>query len=247
MIPLRTLLVDDEPPARNRLRRLLAAEERIHIIGEARDGLEALELIEELAPDLLFLDIQMPELDGFQVLENLDAAIAPRVIFVTAYDEFAVRAFEVRAVDYLMKPVAADRLNSAVDNLIDSRTTTDARAIARQIAEERAPLDRFIVRGASRLSLVRAGEVRWIEASGNYARLHTEGGTHLVRTSLNTLEGRLDPSSFVRIHRSTIVHLDAIVELRPIGHSDFVVLLRDGTELRLSRRYRDRLPAGLDG
>jgi len=243
--PLRTLLIDDEPPARKRLRRLLARETRIEIIGEAGDGLEAVRLIEHLAPDLILLDIQMPELDGFQVLEALETKSMPSVIFVTAYDEFAVRAFEVRALDYLVKPVAAERLESAIDTVVEAGSV-DAGALGREIARERGALDRFLVRGPNRLSLLRASDVLWIEAAGNYARLHAAVDTHLVRSTLTSLEERLDPETFVRIHRSTIVNLDAVVELRPLGHADSLVVMRDGAELRLSRRYRDRLPATLD-
>jgi len=251
---VRALIVDDEPPARDRLRDLLADDDRIEVVAEAGDGVEAVRLVEELDPDLVFLDIQMPELDGFQVLEELDPELRPRIVFVTAYDEFAVKAFEVNAVDYLLKPVDRERFRAAVDRALvppvdrgpsiggNRAGGEDVREVLRSLRERR-PLERFLVRERSRLFLVPVEEVDWIGAAGNYVELHAGGEVHLVRGTMKELERRLDATEFARIHRSTIVRLDRIEEMHPWSHGDHLVVLTDGTELRMSRRYRH----GLEG
>lgn len=243
-VRLRTVIVDDEPHARAKLRRFLEADGRTELAGEAGDGIQALEVLEQTRPDLLFLDIQMPELDGFGVLAELDPSVNPRVVFVTAHDQHALRAFEVRALDYLLKPVDQERFSEAVDRAMEAHRTgisPDSRSVLTELPTERRLLTRFLVRSRSRMVLVPAARVDWIGAAGNYVELHCSRETHLVRGTLQELEGRLDPERFVRVHRSTIVNLERVKEIHPWSHGDLLLLLDDGTELRLSRRYRDRL------
>ncbi len=238
----RVVLADDEPLARERVRELLAERDDVEIAGEARDGEEALRLIHTTAPDLLLLDVQMPGLDGFEVLAELDAARTPAVVFITAFDEYAVRAFEVRALDYLVKPFHRVRFHAAIDRAISRAPQTDAiKTILDELQSRRAHLTRFVVRSAEEIYFVRASEVAWIESSGNYVRLHAQTGEHVVRTSLRELEERLDPSVFVRVHRSAVVNLDFIKKLEPYFHGEFVITLKDGWQLTSSRSYSARL------
>ena len=243
---LTAVIADDEPPARRKLRALLAAWPDVEIVGEAGDGLEAVSLLESRRPALAFLDIRMPELDGFDVLGALEPADWPEVVFVTAYDEFAVRAFEIGALDYVLKPVTADRLAVAVDRALGRlRAGETGRADLRSAVAAAAsaePLTRFVVRSLDRLRVVEADTVDWIEAAGNYIRLHTDSGAHLVRGTLQAVEGRLDPARFARIHRSAIVALDRVAHFVPAGHGDYTAVLRSGGRLTLSRRFRGRLP-----
>lgn len=246
------LIVDDEPPARAKLRRFLAAEAGVEVVGEAESGTEAVAAIERLRPALVFLDVQMPGLDGFGVLaalgEALDSEPLPHVVFVTAFDEYALRAFEVNAVDYLLKPFDSARFRTALERAkerLQRRGGGDVERIAALLAQVRPRpeyLERILVRGRDRAVFLELSEVRWFEAEQNYVRLHTAGGSHLVRGTLAALEERLDPRHFLRIHRSRIVNTAHVRELRPWSHGDYQVVLRDGTELTLSRRYRDRLP-----
>ncbi|HEX2079342.1 MAG TPA: LytTR family DNA-binding domain-containing protein [Longimicrobium sp.] len=253
MEPVRVLIADDEPPARARLRRLLAADPRVELAGEAASGTEAVELIERLRPELVFLDIQMPGADGFGVLQAVDPAVLPHVVFVTAYDEYALRAFEVHAVDYLLKPFDADRFRTALARAMErvrARTPAGADAgleerIRRVLAEARpapAYLERVLVRAGTRAVFLRVDEVDWLQAEENYVRLHAGRESYLVRGTLAGLEERLDPARFIRVHRSHIVNVASIRELHPWSHGDWMIVLRDGRELMLSRRYRDRLP-----
>ena len=241
---LRAVIIDDEPHARAKLRRFLGSDPRVEVVGEAGDGVAAVQLLEDTRPDLVFLDIQMPELDGFGVLEELDPTVNPQVVFVTAHDQHAIRAFEVRALDYLLKPVDPERFEEAVDRAVEAHlagTPSEPRAVLSELAPERRTLDRFLVRTRSRMVLVPAREVDWIGSASNYVELHCGKETHLVRGTLQSLEERLDPARFLRIHRSTIVNIDRVKELHPWSHGDLMVVLHDGVELRLSRRYRDRL------
>lgn len=241
---LRVVVVDDERHARAKLRRFIDADGRMELVGEAAHGLEAIDVIEEKQPDLIFLDIQMPEVDGFGVLEGMDPSLTPQVVFVTAHDEHAVRAFEVQALDYLLKPVEQERFGEAVDRAIAAKRTgseTDPKAVLAELPPERRRLERFLVRARGRMVLVRISEVDWIGAAGNYVELHCGEKTHLVRGTLQDLESRLDPDLFVRIHRSTMVNLERVKELHPWSHGDLLLILQDGTELKLSRRYKDRL------
>lgn len=251
MEPVRVLIADDEPPARAKVRRFLAADPEIAIAGEAGSGPEAVEAIQRQRPELVFLDIQMPGLDGFGVLAALEPGTLPHVVFVTAYDEYALRAFEVHAVDYLLKPFDADRFRTALDRAkqrVRARPPADddlEQRIRRAVAEARTPpayLDRILVRTGSRAVFVRTDEIDWLEAEENYVRLHAGRESHLVRGTLAGLEERLDPAKFIRVHRSHVVNLASIRELHPWSHGDWMIVLRDGRELMLSRRYRDRIP-----
>lgn len=254
---VRTLIVDDEAPARAKMRRLLAADAGIEVLGEAAGGAEAVELIVGLRPDLVFLDVQMPRLDGFGVIDALAGEALPHIVFATAFDEYAVRAFEVHAVDYLLKPFDAARFQQALDRARSriraapsERDDDDTRRVRLAMDDARPaarPLDRLLVRtanGSGRLVTLR--EVDWFEAEENYVRLHHGAASYLVRGTLAALEARLDPALFVRVHRSHIVNLDAVRELHPWSHGDWRIELRGGRQLTLSRRYRGRLP-GLSG
>jgi two-component system LytT family response regulator len=203
--------------------------------------------IEERAPDLVFLDVQMPGLDGFEVIEAVGAERMPPVVFVTAYDEFAVKAFEVQAVDYLLKPFDQARFRKAFERAARQargRKSGNPELLARLLDSVRPaarPLERLLVRDQGRLLLLPLSQVHRLSAEGNYVRVHTAGKAHLVRETLARLEARLDPARFVRIHRSEIVALDAIQELQPFFHGDYVVVLKNGERLRLSRRYQERV------
>jgi two-component system LytT family response regulator len=225
---MRILIVDDEPLARKKIRSLLAREADTEVVGECGSGSEAAKLIRELDPDLLFLDIEMPDLDGLSMLEQLGSR-APAVIFVTAYEQYAVRAFAVKALDYLLKPIDRSRFRIALE-----RAREYLKADAR-------PLARLLVRSGESFEVVKADDIEWIEAADNYVKVHALGATHLVRETLTRLKSQLDPSRFVRIHRSTLVNVERIRSLHPLFHGDQMVLLKDGTELTLSRRYRQEL------
>jgi two-component system LytT family response regulator len=256
---LRVIIVDDEPLARERLHDLLALESDIDIIGECADGRQAISAIRELAPDLVFLDVQMPELDGFGVLEELGPETTPVVVFVTAYDQYALRAFEVHALDYLLKPFDRDRFRKAIARarqLISGDDTDAFRSRVIQLLSEihvtprtdtPQHLARMMVRTGGRVYFVRAADVDWIEAAGNYVRLHTGAESHVIRDSLSALETKLDPASFARIHRSTMVNLERVKQLEPLFHGDYTVVLHDGTRLTLSRFYRDAVETKLGG
>jgi two-component system LytT family response regulator len=244
---IRVLIVDDEPLARRRVRRLLAPESEIEIVGECGNGSDAVAAIEELAPDLVFLDVQMPELDGFDVLAAVDVERMPAIVFTTAFDEYAVRAFEVHAVDYLVKPFSRARFELALgraasrlerrDGPVDERLA----ALLETLRAERARPERLVVKAGGRVQFVPVAEIRWIEAEGNYARVHAGETSHVVRTTLAGLASKLDPKRFLRIHRSTIVNVRYVRELRPWFRGDYVVVMRDGTELTLSRTYRSHV------
>jgi two-component system LytT family response regulator len=252
--PIRVLLVDDEPLALRRLRRLLAGERDIQVVEECSEGRAAAEAIRRQTPDLVFLDIQIPELDGFQVLDSLTPEQLPVVVFVTAYDEHALRAFDAHALDYLLKPVGRDRFRESLDRarerVLERRAAgvVDARLLA--LHSERAPtsdrttsrcLTRIAVKADGRAFFVRTEDIDWIEAADNYVRLHVGSATHLVRESLRVLETKLDREAFLRVHRSAIVNIDAIRELQPWFHGDHVIILRSGARLTCSRRYDERL------
>lgn len=244
---LRVLLVDDEAPARRKLRAHLAAEQDVEVVGEAGTGPEAVEAIRRLKPDVVFLDVQMPGLGGFQVLEEVGLDEAPAVVFVTAFDEFAVDAFEVEAVDYLLKPFHADRFRKALarvrERLSRPGATRDAleRVLKAVRPDDRRPLERLLVREGERMFFVPLREVARLTAEGNYVRVVTAKGSHLVRETLAGLEARLDPARFARVHRSEIVAVEAVAEIQPLFHGDHEVVLRNGDRVRMSRRYQDRL------
>jgi two-component system, LytTR family, response regulator len=254
--PLRVLLVDDEPLVRRGLRAFLAAERGVEVVGEARDGNEAVAAVRTLAPDVLFLDVQMPELDGFGVLDALGPE-RPAVVFVTAFDAYAIRAFEVHAVDYLLKPFDEPRFRTALDRVRERVAARrggvpapdagglDARLDALLVqlrGDGRVPTDwlaRIAIRETDRVTYVPVGDVDWLEADDNYVRVHTRGGARLVRETLKSLESRLDPRHFARIHRSAIVNLERVRELRPTFNGEYVVVLATGARLTLSRGHRD--------
>lgn len=247
---MRALIVDDEPAARARLQRLLEAE-AVEIVGECVDGDEALDAIARLAPDVVFLDVEMPGRDGFGVLGALTADALPAIVFVTAFDSYALRAFEVHAVDYLLKPVSAPRLAAALAE-VRARLARDGeptashrlRALTDTLRRDgRISGERLVVRTRGRLLFLRTADIDWVEAAANYVRLHVRGETHIVRESMRGMEERLPPDAFLRIHRSTIVNLDRVKELQPWFHGEYVAILRDGTRLTVSRAYLDRLHA----
>lgn len=245
---IRALIVDDEPLARERIRTLLTGEPEIEVVGECGDGHKAVAAIRRHAPDLLFLDVQMPELDGFGVLQELGAQHLPVVVFVTAYDKYALRAFEVHALDYLLKPFDRERFHKALTRaraqIQQQKSGQVSERILALLADLKgAPkhLERLVIKSGGRVFFLRTEEIGWIEAAGNYVRLHAGGEEHLLRETMSKLEEQLDPGKFLRIHRSTIVNLERIQELQPAFHGDYVVLLRDGTRLTLSRSYRDKL------
>jgi two-component system, LytTR family, response regulator len=251
-VKIRTLIVDDEPLARQRLRRLLEADPDIAVLGECGDGQQAVAALRDLRPNLLFLDVQMPLLDGFGVLQSLAGTPLPVVIFVTAHDRYALKAFEVHALDYLLKPYDKARFASALDRAktqVRQGTTAalDARLheLLQSVQTRRPGTERLLVKSGGRISFVRLDDVDWVEAAGNYVRVHVGKEDHLLRESLSALEKKLDPTRFVRIHRSTIVNLEHIRELQPAFHGDFVVLLHDGTELTVSRSFREKLEQSL--
>ncbi len=248
MPDIRAILVDDEPLGRERIRTLLSDVPDVELVAECADGREALEAVERVNPDLMFLDVQMPELDGFDVLDALDPETRPFVIFVTAYDQYAIRAFDVHALDYLLKPFDRERFDQALARARASiaagrEDLTQQRMLdlIEQLRVERGPLERLVVKSAGRIVFLRAEEIDWIEAAGNYLKIHAGPETHLLRETMNTMQQRLSSDHFARIHRSTIVNLDRIRELQPAFHGEYVVILRDGVQLTLSRSHRDTL------
>lgn len=256
---MRVIIVDDEPLARDRLRALLSKENDIQIAAECGDGREAVSAIRRENPDVVFLDIQMPELDGFGVLGQLKGTKLPLVIFVTAFDEFAVKAFEVHAFDYLLKPFDKERLKSAVARAREQLKTPSPGDLTEKLSALLETLnqpggagaapsnERIAVKLDGRVIFVRPGDIDWIEAQDNYVKLHVGREAHLVRDTLSNFEGRLDTKRFIRIARSTIVNIDRVREMQPMFHGEYVVILHDGTKLTMSRGYRDTLQQYLGG
>jgi len=243
---MRVLIVDDEPLACERLRTLLGAERGVEIVGECHDGRSAAAAIRKLAPDLVFLDVQMPEMDGFAVIEELGAP--PAVIFVTAYDQFAIRAFEVCALDYLLKPFDRERFAKALARgraECERRSASDLdsrlQSLLIELRGRKQYLDRIVVRAGGRVLFLQADELDWVEAAGNYVRLHAGADEYLYRETMSHMEAALDPARFARIHRSSIVNVARVKELHPLFRGDYAVVLRDGRRLTLSKAYRDRL------
>lgn len=235
---LRVLVVDDEAPARSKLKRLLAADPRVALVGEAGDGLEAVAKTRSLGPDLLILDIQMPGLTGFEVLEAL-AAPLPQIIFSTAFDQYALDAFEAAAVDYLLKPYDGERLQRALDRAISLHGAGKGAELKRLVDRvAQAPLERLLVEGEKGLEALPLRTILRLEADGKLVRIHSERGTFEVRRALKDLEARLPTPRFVRIHRGTLVALDAVLRLEPWDHGDGLLVLRDGSHCVLSRTYR---------
>jgi two-component system LytT family response regulator len=251
----RIVIADDEPLARQRIRSLLDDRRDIAIVGEARDGAEAVDVILRERPDVVFLDVKMPELDGFEVIAALEAmdgepgaSLSPAIIFVTAFGEFAVKAFEVRALDYLLKPFDRARLDRALDNAASRRASRGRGETASRIAPELRDLlmmlraeerrdERFLIKNGARMYFVLADDVEWADAAGNYVRLHANGRAHLYRDTMKGVEARLDSRRFVRIHRSAIVNIDRVAQIEPYVHGEYIVTMRDGTRLTSSRAH----------
>jgi two-component system LytT family response regulator len=256
--PIRTLVVDDEPLAREGIRLRLRGDSGFVVVGECGDGAQALETIAEMRPDVVFLDVQMPGLTGFDVVDELGDE-APAVVFVTAYDQYALRAFEVHALDYVLKPFDDERFTETLRRVRVRLAERRAGRLEERLAgllgdlrmggAEGAPRHyprRLAVRDAAKIAFVDVDQLDWVEADGDYVRLHCGAASHMVRRTMAQLETRLDPDRFVRIHRSTIVSVDRVRELRPTFHGEYVVVLKDGTRLKLSRGYRPRVQQLLD-
>ena len=257
MRDIRAVIADDEPLARRGIRQLLEPHTDVHIVGECRDGREALRALQTLSPDLIFLDVQMPELDGFAVLRAHGPERMPSVVFVTAYDEFAVRAFEAHAIDYLVKPVSDARFAAALGHVRERMRSADALELARRLGAllemqpaanevgnggETPYMRRLLVPTPSGDLLLDVAEIDWIQAEDYYAAVHVRGKRHLIRESLSMLETRLDRARFVRVHRSAIVSIDRVRELRT-AHGESILVLRDGTRVPVSRRRREQVAA----
>ena len=246
--PTRVLIVDDEPLARERIRTLLSEDANFEIAGEAGDGATAAQAIMALNPDLVFLDVQMPGADGFDVIDTVGPDKMPFVVFVTAYDRYALRAFDVHALDYLLKPFDRERFRQALTRAHQQLERSAGNgeierrlaAIVNDLRPPKARTDRFVVKSGGRIFFVRTDEIDWIDAAGNYVRLHVKGEAYLFRETMTAMEARLDQSRFVRIHRSHIVNAERIKELQP-DNGDYTVVLRSGARLPLSRGYRDKL------
>lgn len=259
---IRASIVDDEPFARERVRRLLGREADIEIVGEAGDGFQAIEMIRSARPDLLFLDVQMPGRDGFGVLENLQPEETPVVIFLTAFDRYAVRAFETAALDYILKPFdeerfakALARARTALAQISSAESHGDSRLSSGEVETEASSelgagqkyLERIIIRSGGRVFFRRADEIDWIEAEGNYVRLHSGDAAFLMRETIGGLEAQLDPAKFARVHRSAIVQMGKIREASVTLSGSYKLVLETGEQLVMSRRYRRRLPKSLLG
>ena len=245
---IRTLIVDDEPLGRERIRALLASDPDIEVTEECPDGRRAVAAIERSRPDLVFLDVQMPEMDGFAVLEAIAGDRMPVIIFVTAYDRYALQAFEVHALDYLLKSFDRERFAAALERAKEEIRRSKTGVLNEKLAglledlqAKQKRLTRLVVKSGGRIVFLRVDEIDWVEAADNYARIHAGRESHLIRETLQSLEARLNPDKFLRIHRSTLVNLDRIRELQPLFHGDYLVKLTDGTELTLSRSYREKL------
>jgi two-component system LytT family response regulator len=246
--PIRVLVVDDEAPARQRLFDLLKKDPEVGSILEAANGKAAVEIIEREALDLVFLDVQMPEMDGLQLIETVSAAAMPLTVFVTAYDKHAIRAFEANALDYLLKPFSDERWQAALARAKARHDELNLREFGRGVLRMLATrsqagryLDRLVVKAGGTTRFIRVADIDWIEGAGVYVNLHIAGKELLYRSALNELAGHLDPLRFIRVHRSSVVNIDSIFELQPISHGEFELILKNGHRLRVSRTYRAHL------
>jgi two-component system, LytTR family, response regulator len=247
--PIRVLVADDELPARQRLIDLLQRDEQIASVAEAADGETAVELIQNQHPDVLFLDVQMPELDGLGVIDAIGAAQMPLTVFVTAYDQHAIRAFEANALDYLLKPFSDERFEATMVRVkarLDERSLREfgQRVMKMVSAAPTAPerrLDRLVVKAGGTTRFIRVIDIDWIEAAGVYVTLHVAGKELLYRAALNDLAEKLDPRRFVRVHRSALINIESVLQLEPISHGEFDVVLKNGSRTRVSRTYRAQL------
>jgi two-component system LytT family response regulator len=245
---IRALIVDDEPLARTRIKSLLAHDPSVDVIGECSDGHKAVNSINELTPDLVFLDVQMPAMDGFEVIKTIGAERMPTVIFVTAYDKYALKAFEVNALDYLLKPFdrsrfqkTVERAKAMISRLHYGDVNTQLLSLLGDLRREQETPDRFVVKSGGRVVFLRVEEIDWMRTVGNYVHLHVGRDAHLMRETMTGMEAKLSPDRFMRIHRSTIVNLDRVKEVQPWAKGEYVVIMRDGTRLVMSRRYREQL------
>jgi two-component system, LytTR family, response regulator len=246
---VRALIADDEPLARQRLRMLLQDELWLEVIGEAKDGASTIAAIQKLQPDLVFLDVEMPNGTGFDVIRTIGASQMPFVVFVTAYDKYALKAFDVHAVDYLLKPFDRDRFRQALSRARGQLERVSGGELERrllQLVQDLTPspqqrLERFVIKSGGRVFFVPTMEIDWIEAAGNYVKLHVGSDEHLFRETMNAIEAKLNPDAFFRIHRSHIVNVERIRELQPWFNGEYVVFLKNGTRLTLSRGYREKL------
>ena len=246
--PIRVLVVDDEAPARQRLFDLLKKDPEVGSILEAANGKAAVEIIEREALDLVFLDVQMPEMDGLQLIETVSAAAMPLTVFVTAYDKHAIRAFEANALDYLLKPFSDERWQAALARAKARHDELNLREFGRGVLRMLATrsqagryLDRLVVKAGGTTRFIRVADIDWIEGAGVYVNLHIAGKELLYRSALNELADHLDPLRFIRVHRSSVVNIDSIFELQPISHGEFELILKNGHRLRVSRTYRAHL------
>jgi two-component system LytT family response regulator len=247
MQKIRTLIVDDEPLARQGIATFLMQDPEVEIVAQCGDGVEAIERIQKDKPDLVFLDVQMPELNGFGVLQSIKAKDMPFVIFVTAYDQYAVQAFQVHALDYLLKPFDQERFLEALQRAksqVREKGEEEMREKLLSLLKDQSigstHLERVMVKSGGKISFLRADEIDWIEAQGDYVCLYSHGKKHLLREKIGDIEQQLGPAKFIRIHRSTIVNVDRIKEMQPLFYGDYAVILQDGTRLTLSRSFREK-------
>lgn len=246
--PIRTLIVDDEALARKFIRRMLKDDRDFEIVGECSNGKETVAMIRAENPDVVFLDVQMPEMDGFDVLESIGFERLPEIIFTTAYEQYAIRAFELHALDYLLKPFDQARFKEAIrytKGRFGSERRNDEgtqlRALVENIKNKPQHLERLVIKSGGRITFLRTDEITWIEADDKYVHLHTSTARPMVRQTLSAMEEQLDPARFRRIHRSAIVNIEQIAELQPLFSGEYSILLQDGTKLTLSRNYKDKL------
>lgn len=248
--PCRILICDDEEPARDRIRQMVRGNSQFTVVGECATGTEAVERILSGGVDLVFLDVQMPELNGFQVCEAVGMGRMPLIVFVTAYDEFALNAFEVHAVDYLLKPFDRERFERSLDRVrerFESRMAAgiggNLEALLAGLKPAVSRLERLAFKSGGKVVLLKVAEIDWVEADGNYVLVHTASGSHSLRETMAWIEARLPSETFMRISRSAVVNLDRVRELQPLFHGEYAVILNDGTRLTLSRTFRERLEA----
>lgn len=249
---IRVIVVDDEPLARQKIRRVVETDPQLEVVADCRTGAEAISAIATHRPDLVFMDIQMPDMDAFTILRSLKTESLPVLIFITAYDTYAVRAFDVHAVDYLVKPFESDRLRQAVlrakKALVEQGKMEDRIfQLIKNFARSEQYLQRILIRREGGISPVKVEDIDWIEAHSKYVYLHVGSNTYLSRVSSTRLEEQLDPGLFTRIHRTAIVNVDKISQMRPMTHGDYLVVLKSGEKLMLSRRYWERLSTILKG
>lgn len=245
---LTALIVDDESLSREKIRNLLAPDPEIEVIGECSNGVQAVQEIHHKQPDLIFLDIQMPELDGFGVVEHMEKSQPSHIIFITAYDDYAIRAFEVNAIDYVLKPFDKARFSEAVaraKRMIQTEKldelNTHLHDLLEALKSRTSYLKRLVIKTSGRIYFIKTEQIDWIESAGNYVVIHCGAEKHLYRETLKCLSTQLDPETFIRIHRSKIVNMERIQEIQPWSHGDHLLILEDGTELVMSRNYKDGL------